>query len=435
MDVQQDAANASASEAIVAVPAFKNATGSRPCGGHYNEDYLPMLAWQSNFSLHSSHHLHPAGHVHPDWYKCLPAQSPCPAGSLPGCCETGGANPEHDPLFNDTFAWLQQSVTRNRGGYIMFSLSGSDPACALRRSLKDVLSHTNGSLVVVHIGCASSTTLIEREQLRGIDPERVLVNPTCVPVRRTMSRGYGSILHAHMVNVGLVSRLIAAKRLPEPSHVVLVSADMVWLRGGVERYVRTHGASTHRAGIILAHRQAGLENLAAGFDADWHALLAHAPQLQLLNALASDFAPNTIPILGLRQKHEGSFYPWSTVEGFYRFLLARGPLGRLNLRNCGPCYSHCVEEVYLPTYAAQLLRVPNATGARCSELRWDMPGFRPPAPIVRWLTTARSEESRREMYFGCITVKHGHFSMHESGVYAEKQTVLKFRGQDHTKGC
>ena len=415
----------------------------------FDEEFPPLRLWHKLFGDRYAAYMRAASRVpHADWHRCEAAESPCCGrnhprecagwGSLPGCCETGIPDPyleQPSPGLNATFAWLRETAeSGSSDGYIVFSVSTSDPACSVERSIKDLLRHTKSGLIVVHVGCGSTATRVEREGLRNVNPERVMVNPICVPTNRTISHSYGSVLHAHLVNVGMLSRLADEKMIPEPSHFVLVAADMVWLKSNVERYVKTHDSSALRAGIVLAHSPKQLNPLSTWSDADWQAIVTSNPQLQLLNLdVWQEPHQRYIGYLGLRQKHEGSFYPWATARAFYKFLLSRGPLGRLNFRACSPCSPLCLEESYWPTFALHLMRVPAAENH--SELHWEIPGTNPPPSMARWLTTARNEPARRGAYFGTLTMKGAHGSARDAGVFAEKRSTVAQRGTTHAMGC
>jgi hypothetical protein len=189
--------------------------------------------------------------------------------------------------------------------YIVASLATSDPACAARATVENLLAHTTDVLVVVHRGCGS-----ERFTLSDA---RVVLNPFCVPTRRA----YGSLLHAHLRNV-----LYAKTTLPQPpTHVLLTAANLYWIAPGVETYIRAVGSSVYNAPRVTLPS-------------------THPPDLD--PAWAS--IRRRLPFEGaLQQKHEGSFYPWVSVLRMVETL----DLNRLNHRSCF-CGGFCIEEYYLP---------------------------------------------------------------------------------------
>ena len=215
-------------------------------------------------------------------------------GCATSCCRTGAEE--------DTARARRWVAARS---YIVASLATSDPACAARATVENLLAHTTDVLVVVHRGCGS-----ERFTLSDA---RVVLNPVCVPTRRA----YGSLLHAHLRNV-----LYAKTTLPQPpTHVLLTAANLYWIAPGVETYIRAVGSSVYNAPRVTLPA-------------------THPPDLD--PAWAS--IRRRLPFEGaLQQKHEGSFYPWVSVLRMVETL----DLNRLNHRSCF-CGGFCIEEYYLP---------------------------------------------------------------------------------------
>jgi hypothetical protein len=189
--------------------------------------------------------------------------------------------------------------------YIVASLATSDPACAARATVENLLAHTTDVLVVVHRGCGSERLVLTEA--------RVVLNPVCVPTRRA----YGSLLHAHLRNV-----LYAKTTLPRPpTHVLLTAANLYWIAPGVESYIRAVGSSVYNAPRVTLPATHPPD-----LDPDWAAIRGRLP---------FDGA--------LQQKHEGSFYPWDAVVRMVHTI----DLNRLNHRSCF-CGGFCIEEYYLP---------------------------------------------------------------------------------------
>jgi hypothetical protein len=158
------------------------------------------------------------------------------------------------------------------------SLASSDSACSINRTLWHALDFLAPSTrLVVHIGCGSPATTEERKALGAISP-RVLVNPRCesvdpkdgtpspspwprpgsglesTTVRRRPSppplyspsattASPGTLLHAHLLNVRLLSAA-------PPHAVLLASADMRWLAPGVEALVSSRTSSVYGASYL-----------------------------------------------------------------------------------------------------------------------------------------------------------------------------------------
>ncbi len=188
-----------------------------------------------------------------------------------------------------------------RDAYIVASLATSDPACAARATVENLLAHTTDVLVVVHRGCGS-----ERFTLSDA---RVVLNPVCVPTRRA----YGSLLHAHLRNV-LYAKTMFSK---PPTHVLLTAANLYWIAPGVESYIRAVGSSVYgapRVALPATHPP--------DLDPDWASIVRR------------------LPFEGaLQQKHEGSFYPWAAAVRMVHTI----DLNRLNHRSCF-CGGFCIEE-------------------------------------------------------------------------------------------
>ena len=216
-------------------------------------------------------------------------------GCVTSCCRTGA---EEDTA--RARRWVAA-----RDAYIVASLATSDPACAARATVENLLAHTTDVLVVVHRGCGSERLVLTEA--------RVVLNPVCVPTRRA----YGSLLHAHLRNV-----LYAKTTLPQPpTHVLLAAANLYWIAPGVESYIRAVGSSVYNAPRVALPA-------------------THPPDLD--PAWAS--IRRRLPFDGaLQQKHEGSFYPWDAVVR----MVSTIDLSRLNHRSCF-CGGFCIEEYYLP---------------------------------------------------------------------------------------
>jgi hypothetical protein len=144
---------------------------------------------------------------------CAAEQTPWPEHSLSGSCETGMPDPVRKPfLFRETFAWARRTVASADGSYIVISLATSDSPCSVTRSIASLTANTSRSLIVLHAGCNSPNTPENRSLFATMSFARVLVNPDCVPA----ARAHGSVLHAHLLNIGLVARLVSAVLLPRP---------------------------------------------------------------------------------------------------------------------------------------------------------------------------------------------------------------------------
>ena len=325
---------------------------------------LRVLRWLRRHSENASA-TRPSGARHP--LKCMEAQHPCPEDSASGCCETGMPDPlrgNGTVHYEEVFTKFRNLAENSSSPYLALSLATSDAPCGIARSVRGAIELTSRSLILLHVGCNSSTTLSQRLYFSTVASRRVIVNPMCVPTRRA----FGSILHSHLLNIGLLARIVARGLLPAPSHFVLASSDMMWQRSGVEDFVQKQASSVYHArSVPLAAppvrrgveqtrrfaRAAEARLRAQVFDADLHSLVSSSPILELMNHLHGT-RPNKDATI-LSSKHEGSFYPWELVRDFYLLLESRGPLGRLNLRTCMCPLQPCIEETYLPTFAARLL--------------------------------------------------------------------------------
>ncbi|CAH0380154.1 unnamed protein product [Pelagomonas calceolata] len=234
-------------------------------------------------------------------------------GCATSCCRTGAEE--------DTARARRWVAARS---YIVASLATSDPACAARATVENLLAHTTDVLVVVHRGCGS-----ERFTLSDA---RVVLNPVCVPTRRA----YGSLLHAHLRNV-LYAKTTFSK---PPTHVLLTAANLYWIAPGVESYIRAVGSS-----VYGAPRVAPPATHPPDLDPDWASIVRRLP---------SEGA--------LQQKHEGSFYPWAAAAHMVHTI----DLNRLNHRSCF-CGGFCIEEYYLPNlfYLLEKDRFPSGIDAAC----------------------------------------------------------------------
>ena len=312
-----------------------------------------LAAWYEN--LHKA-----SGSVHD---SCATVQNPCPEHSISGCCETGMPHPANSPReFHDAFTWVRSTVATS-GSYTAISLVTSDNTCSVTRSLEGLIRYARRSLVLLHVGCHSPNTLQNRSFWASLSPSQIIVNPQCVPTARV----HGSILHAHMLNVAMLGRLVEATLVHPPSRIVLGAADMFWVRSGVEDFVQQSVSSVyqaHRAPIVppvagMRHNssQFYLESrlrMEVAADEDLRAIVSSTPERphKAARNQPQGALDETHVLLA---KHEGSFYPWDTAWKFYRLLRSRGPLGRLNLRTCRCALQRCVEEVYLPTFAGRSL--------------------------------------------------------------------------------
>ena len=215
-------------------------------------------------------------------------------GCATSCCRTGAEE--------DTARARRWAAARS---YVLASLATSDPACAARATVENLLAHTRDVLVVVHLGCGSERFTLSET--------RAVVNPFCVPTKRA----YGSLLHAHLRNV-----LYAKETFQQPpTHVLLTAANLYWIAPGVETYIRAVGSSVYNAPRVTV-------------PAD------HPPELDPAWAAIRQ----QLPFEGaLQQKHEGSFYPWDAAVRMVHTI----DLSRLNHRSCF-CGGFCIEEYYLP---------------------------------------------------------------------------------------
>ena len=166
-------------------------------------------------------------------------------GCAMSCCRTGAEE--------DTARARRWVAARS---YIVASLATSDPACAARATVENLLAHTTDVLVVVHRGCGS-------ERFTPSDA-RVVLNPVCVPTRRA----YGSLLHAHLRNV-LYAKTTFSK---PPTHVLLTAANLYWIAPGVESYIRAVGSSAYgapRVALPATHPP--------DLDPDWASIVRRLP--------------------------------------------------------------------------------------------------------------------------------------------------------------
>ena len=267
----------------------------------------------------------------------------CPETSASGCCVTSSPRALHP----EALRWWNSTPS-----LIAVSLATSDRACRVERSARNALEFTAEAVVVLHVGCGSPASDATRAALWA-ESARLVLNPDCVPT----FRAFGSILHAHVRNFLYARRLARAHALPTPSHFLFESADMTWLRRGVEQHVRATGASAFHA----SSQQLPLPALTSGAlaDDDWAAIVD-----------GSALPLHQRGLRALMQKHEGSFLPWGLMANFTDLLASRGSLGRLNLRSCmcklaagGPIdVSHpnrddgslpfCIEEMYVANFVA-----------------------------------------------------------------------------------
>ena len=181
---------------------------------------------------------------------CAPRAAECLEDSLAGCCDVAEAAPAE----RRADRW-----PANRTAYVAVSLVSSDPACGVRDAVSNIL-RSSDALVVVHVGCYSAATPAERAALSG---DRVLVDPACVPVLRA----YGSLLHAHLRNVGLLGTCARRRSTPHvaprigalarpPSHVVLAAANLYWVAPGLEAASCGHDDFREMwGGTTTRHRQ------------------------------------------------------------------------------------------------------------------------------------------------------------------------------------
>lgn len=325
---------------------------------------------RQSMSSPSTEHL--PTHVSPTCLACAPRQTTCPPRTGGGCCDSVPAP-----------AWkLGDSSGSAWAPGVAISLITSDGFCVINRTLHNILNRTLPSTrVALHVGCGSPANARQRRQLGRLS-SRVLLNPACVPVERNR----GSILRAHLLNVGLLASVAA----PPPSHLVLQSADMVWERRGMERFVERHGTSLHGASALswasprlqveppppqppvpvqeqpASEAPPAATSGAGGQAALLRSLMGEGGDLWALARLndavgggssggggaASGARGQRGSDLLVYQKSEGSFYPWRAAVGLLAWLCSRGALGRLN-EQLG-----WAEETYLPTYAAHAL---NAT--------------------------------------------------------------------------
>lgn len=227
------------------------------------------------------------------------------------------------------------------------SLASSDSACSINHTLWHALDFLAPSTqLVVHIGCGSPATQAERRALGAISP-RVLINPLC----ESVNAKDGTILHAHLLNVRLLSAA-------PPQAVLLASADMRWLARGVE------AAATSRVSSVFEASWLPWEQALEALPPNRRAAFGRGSYAAELRALAGAAGGRLVV-----QKHEGSFYPWAVLRDFLSRMCARGSLRRLRALRATvlrPGLALAPEECLLPTFAAAAL---NSSGRRRRSVR------------------------------------------------------------------
>ena len=315
--------------------------------------------------------------------RCEAAQKPCPPNTLSGCCKTGSRDPVRHGTMRKT-NWTWQLKAQNKS-FIAASLASSDASCGVSRSVEGIMRYTNFTLVVLHVGCSSPCTDAERIAFSQHPSPRLWLNDECVPTERAT----GSIIHSHLRNIRLLTRAVDLKRIPPPSHFLMVSGDMVWQKQGVESHIWQFGSSVYvlPAQHKMSHPNSTLRWPLSRYDADLEAIASSTPAFERLGLLY--VKGSNVDRAWMMGKHEGSFYPWSVARSFHDFLSRRGPLGRLNLRSCVHCGgAGCTEETYFPTFAAAQLLDPLMLKA---QMRREL-----------------LEEHERDIYHGTITARFGH---------------------------
>lgn len=194
------------------------------CGGSSSvcdEDSAAQLAWQGRL-LNATESW--SGEGVRRW-DCVEGGDPtaCLGDTLAGCC------------VGHVAAAVPVSVAPHR---VMISISSSDGVEHVERLAENAANFSSGA-VVLHVGCAcrgrwctrEARSALARSLAARLGP-RAALNPKCVPTRA----GFGSVLHAHLLNVAFAKAL-------EPSHVIFQSSDMEWF-ASPDDFVKTHGSST-----------------------------------------------------------------------------------------------------------------------------------------------------------------------------------------------
>ena len=234
------------------------------------------------------------------------------------------------PQVPPVVAWVERQSERR---YMAISLATSDSEESVRYQVHHTLNYTADSLLAVHVGCGSQWRPSQRDAISLLRHSRswhsrVLVNPWCTETQT----GSGSILHAHLLNVALLDLLTlnTSRALSAPSHFVLLSADTMWLRRGVEHVVYERTSSALYPDVTFMPASAAF---AFASDDDYEAILGSGPAvMNWFFAAMNHTGIFDAARVFATQKHEGSFYPWDTIVQLYYLLRRKGPLGRLNLR-------------------------------------------------------------------------------------------------------
>lgn len=337
-----------------------------------------LLEWHSRFSTPALTAAHTSPATRSSEELCEASSQECPQMSRSGCCSTG-VPPQ---LRNITLEWAR-TLSQKQDSLVAISLSTSDAACGVSQALESTLKFTNESFVLLHIGCSSPCTTRQRLAFGSHESPRVWLNHECVPTMRA----HGSILRSHLLNVALVTNVNSA--FPTPSHLLIMSADMIWTRSGVEPFIRQKQTSAFAASMGYpgaAESNRSDDHFGSSYDDDLEAIAASSSTLQQVSLMHPhrDRSSRRPHITG---KHEGSFYPWHVVYSFLSLLQQRGPLGRLNFHNCMCPMKPCSEEVYLPMFAAaQLLQ---------------------PGEIIEKINVAALRRNEPDRYEGTICARSG----------------------------
>ena len=306
--------------------------------------------------------------------------------------------------------------------------------------MRSLLPYTRDTtLVVLHIGCTSTASAEDRERLASKFAARTFLAPTCIPVQRNTR----SLLYGHVHNLLYLSQL--AHDYPqyvEPSHILIASADMLWVSHGVESTVRRQRSSIDNwsqqasrlqrvSGLRLHNpqavwvRQVNDTKTLLEPDEDFRAIIAASRP----GGSSSDEAPRVTVI---HQQHEGSFYPWPVARDFALLLCRQhssrsgSDLGRFHAQHiqsaiplANGSYAYLrVEEFLLPTYAARALQLEVPAVTHSSQLNsntflkwlqgparskqgllsawWPTPATTATDPEEGWRSALRFAESLRE---------------------------------------
>tara|TARA_B110000008_G_C16972572_1_gene564537 strand:+ start:455 stop:1288 length:834 start_codon:yes stop_codon:yes gene_type:complete len=182
----------------------------------------------------------------------------------------------------------------------------------LKLLLDNIIQYTEFR-IFVHVSCK-----YQKNNYHYPTSTRIVFNEKCTDVHR----GYGSILHAHLLNIEKMSQY---KNLP--SHVFFHSDDMIWFKHGITHHILKHNSSLYAAQQRKIVRPS--------YDNDWKRI-------------------SEMSTTKLFMKHEGSFYPWSVVFSFLHFL-NRIPLNRLNIYTCMCIHSACIEEIFIPSFSTNMM--------------------------------------------------------------------------------